>query len=199
LQTGRYLRVLIGGAVSPRHEPLLDQLDRDYRLKSSRAADGFIPGEGSAYCILEREATAKARQAPIFAVVEGVGVSDEPNPRAAGRPTAAVGLSQAVRQAAGGDVKPSGWAITDFNGERWRAKEWGLTLTRLGDTLGHDLVHWHPAASFGDLGAATMPALVCVAVDAWTKRYAPAKTALLLGTSDGSARSAILLSAPDGI
>jgi 3-oxoacyl-[acyl-carrier-protein] synthase-1 len=74
--------------------------------------------------------------------------------------------------------------------------DWGHAVVRLRgqfDAFAEPVV-WYPAASFGDVGAASGLAGVCVAARAWERQYAPAAGALVVAASDGGERAAIALS-----
>jgi len=53
-----------------------------------------------------------------------------------------------------------------------------------------------PMQSLGDIGAATLPAMLVLAEDAFRMGYAIGTSALLLTGSDGTRRAAILVEAP---
>jgi 3-oxoacyl-[acyl-carrier-protein] synthase-1 len=90
------------------------------------------------------------------------------------------------------------WPIVDQNGEVFRASDWGCSLVRLraADGLAEEGVNaWYPAASFGDVGAASGAVATCIAVEAHTRRYAPLPHALILTSSDGPSRAGCVVSA----
>ena len=58
----------------------LRDLDHSGRLKSERNLDGFIPSEGAAAMLLEHIESAQARGVDIRALVEGIGLAEEPHP-----------------------------------------------------------------------------------------------------------------------
>ena len=88
--------------------------------------------------------------------------------------------------------------ITDQNGESYRAMEWGNTMVRLtarSQTFAEPLL-WYPAASFGDTGDASGAVSLYMSSCAFERGYAPAKTVVVISSSDGPSLAAVLLKAP---
>lgn len=197
-------QVLIGGVDTFVDAAEVERLDRGFRLRSSRAADGHMPGEAAAFVLLERADDARARGTHTLAEVRSYGYADEPHPLGHERPSAAEGQSNAIRNLLaratrhGRPAGPPAWIVSDQNGERHRAKEWALTSTRLAHEFAVTPEIWHPAASFGDSGAATGALHAALVSEAWSRRGAPAREALLIASSDGPARAAVLLASPGG-
>ncbi len=204
LRAGERELCVVGGAETFLDPEALGALDRGFRLRSERAADGYLPGEAAAFVVLETVEHARARGAQPLARVAGYGLADEPHPLGDDTPCAAVGLCDAVRQAAGratrdaGGMAPAAWLVSDQNGERHRAKEWALALSRLNALLDPALETWYPAQSFGDAGPATVPLLAAMTTETLARDEAPAREALLVASSDGPARAALLLRAAGG-
>lgn len=204
LRSGERTLCVVGGADTFLDPEAIEALDRGFRLRSERAADGYLPGEAAAFVVLETVEHARARGAQPLARVAGYGLADEPHPLGDETPCAAVGLCDAVRQAAGratrdaGGMAPAAWVVSDQNGERHRAKEWALALSRLTALFDPSLETWYPAQNFGDAGAATVPLLAAMTTETLARDEAPAREALLVSSSDGPARAALLLRAAGG-
>lgn len=205
LRSGACQIAIVGGVETFLDPQRLDFLDRNFRLKSSRAPDGYIPGEAAVFCVLEMREAALRRGARPLATLASVVLADEPAPQSPDEPPTATGLCDAVRRALemaasqDGAARASGWVLSDFNGERRRAKEWALALTRLNSALGDDVTLWHPAESFGDVGAASVPLLVSIAATAYRRGVAPRPTALVLASSDPGPRCALLVTGSQGL
>lgn len=201
LRAGERECCIVGGAETFLDPDAIAELDRAFRLRSERSADGYLPGEGAAFVVLETAARAAARGAAPLATLAGYGLADEPRPLGSDEPCRAEGLCDAVRQAVeragrgGAKVARAAWAVSDQNGERHRAKEWALAATRLHELLDPELQLWHPAGSFGDTGPASGPLLATMVAETFRRGAAPAPAALLLASSDGPARGALLLAA----
>ncbi len=192
---------LLGGVSTFLNTEALDQLDRRMSLRGARSIDGRTLGEAAAFCILEYASHAERRGAKPLLAIHSVGLAEEPYPHGSTEPSIATGLCDAVRNVVqpageGRRMPPSGWVLSDFNGERHRAKEWGLTLTRVHREIGSDVQLWHPAESFGDVGSATVPMLLDMAALAYTEGEALQPSALILASSDGPTRAAVLAGSP---
>jgi 3-oxoacyl-[acyl-carrier-protein] synthase-1 len=86
-----------------------------------------------------------------------------------------------------------------MNGEAWRADEWSYAYVRTGKRYASPLNHKHPAAQWGDVGAATGPLLVGVAALDLGRYYSSPRTALLWAASDlDTLRSACLIRGAQG-
>lgn len=191
-------RCLIGGIDTFADPDVLDALDRDFRLKGKRSPDGYVPGEAAAFLVVEREDRARARGAAPLATIETVALAEEPHPLGDKKPSTAEGLSEVVRSAAKrapADRKGQlpAWVLSDQNGERHRAREWAIVMTRANRLFDGDVRLWHPADCLGDSGPASLPLLVALALVAWRNDRAPLDSALVLASSDGPARAGVLL------
>lgn len=197
LHEGACERALIGGVDTFADQEVMDALDRGFRLKSSRSPDGYAPGEAAAFVVIEREDRARARGATPLATLDAVALAAEPRPLGHEKPSAADGLSEVLRAAAkraGG--KPGAlprWVLSDQNGERHRAREWAIVLTRHRPLFEDDVRLWHPADALGDTGPAALPALMALAIASWRNRRAPRDAALVLASSDGPVRAGVLM------
>jgi hypothetical protein len=193
---------VVGGVDTYVGEETLVWLEATGRLKTPDMPAGLQPGESAALFVLQPEKDARiAGRAPLC-FVEEVRASEEPHGlltglSPTGEGTAAVlgGLSSNPKFA---PAHP--WVILDSSGEQYRAQEWGNALVRI--VADHpefqEVEDWYPAVSFGDTGAASGAVAVCVAAAAFARGYAPAESAYLVSTGDGSSRVGVALSGPEG-
>jgi 3-oxoacyl-[acyl-carrier-protein] synthase-1 len=86
-------------------------------------------------------------------------------------------------------------AVTDLNGELGRSMRWGTALTMLEGELRH-LQLVCPAESFGEIGAASGPASVCVAAGAFARGYSPSSHTFVVSMDDCGTSGAILVQRP---
>ena len=199
LRAGERSCCVVGGADTFLDPDAIAALDKSFRLRSERSADGYLPGEGAAFVVLETAGHAAGRGVKPLATLAGYGLADEPRPLGSDEPCMAEGLCEAIRQTAGraarggAKVPPAAWVMSDQNGERHRAKEWALTVTRLHELLDSALELWHPAESFGDTGPASVPLMAAMAAETFRRDAAPAASALIVASSDGPARAGLLL------
>ena len=120
----RHEVVVVGGIDSYFDPDVLDHLDEDLRLHGPATENGFIPGEGSAFLLLTRGATAGRFER--LGHVLSTAVEHEPRPWGSDKPCLALGMTQAIKRAAaglGGDARIP-WALTDVANERHRVEEW---------------------------------------------------------------------------
>jgi len=186
---------IVGGVDSFINDESLDWLDEAYRLKSERNKDGFIPGEGAAFFVMECLENAVERKANILGIVRGIGGGFEENAIFADKPNKSEGLSKAFIKAAEttADNSPIEWVVCDLNGESFRSKEWGIAFSRLGKLFGNVIQVEHPADCLGDTGAASGAVSIAVAARAFEREYAPRNKVLLWSSSDHGERSAVIL------
>jgi 3-oxoacyl-[acyl-carrier-protein] synthase-1 len=189
---------LVGGLDGLLGPAAIPELDRRSKLRTDRAPGGLIPGEGSAFVVLERLDDAKRRRAAPLATLEGTGRGTEPVPLDGPEPSRGDGATRAVAAALAAGA-PAGritdvW--TDLNGERNRALEWALVETR---ALASQPAGWRrrePASIVGDLGAAAAPLLLALAVETIRKTRGAGGAALVCAASDRGERAAAVLGAP---
>jgi 3-oxoacyl-[acyl-carrier-protein] synthase-1 len=195
LAEGRVPRCVVAGVESALDAAFCAALDADGRLKHEASANGRVPGEEASAVLLEPLAGAAERGARVLAALGPVGTSRDV-PREDGAPSDGAALTAAVRSACGTDGAPLRWVAADLNGERGRAREWGLVAVRLRDLLGEVPHLWHPADCRGDVGAASAVSLLAAGARAFGRGYAPADRCLIWSASDGGERAAVMLTAP---
>lgn len=193
LTSGEVQSCIVAGVDSYLSVDRLALLDDGYRLKSERNVDGFCPGEAAAALFLETPR--HRRSGAPRATIAAIGLGLEPEPMASDKVSTGAGLCEALRGALPADTSPD-FLLCDLNGESYRAFEWGVAQARLGarlEGLGRAVM---PARSVGDVGAATGPLLISVAVEAFERGWAPGHEALIFTASEGSLRGAARLTAP---
>jgi len=167
-------------------------------LKTEAEATGFLPGEGAAFFLLEREADSADRRLRV--AVEAVGTSEDESHWLGASPPTGIGLASAIEQclgSLGADAHTEiGVVVSDLNGEERRALEWGYCLVRLQPRypLGHARV-WLPAMSFGETGCASGPIAVCTAVRGLDRGYAGTQRIAVVLSSESGHKAALCLRA----
>jgi 3-oxoacyl-[acyl-carrier-protein] synthase I len=180
------------------------------RLFDGKNLDSFIPGEGAAFVLLTRPRTAKRAHLPMLAHVDVTATGQEPGSMFADAPCTGQGLTQAMRTAtlhlpAGG--RRLEWLLGDLTNESYRTTEFQLALPRAVAPGGLDSGgrEYQPIAAeevqmdflplrFGDLGAATLPTAAVIASQAFIRGASAASGCLLVASSEGADRGAVLLS-----
>jgi 3-oxoacyl-[acyl-carrier-protein] synthase-1 len=186
--------VLVGGVDSLIDLYVLGTLDMQGRIRNEINSDGFSPGEGAAFLLLTREATAAKQGVKPLARVLGYGQGFEPGHLYADEPYLGEGLAACLAAlfAETPPPKPVGCVFSSFNGERYWGKEFGVARLRNSTLFAPDHPMEHPAECFGDLGAAHGPALAALAVHGIQQGYRR-EPCLVYASSDYGDRAAILL------
>ena len=197
LRAGEIDVALIGGLDAPLDPARIAELNRLSKLRTDRAPGGAIPGEGSAFLVVERLADARRRGARFAAAVESVARDAEPVPFDGTRPGRADGATRAVARVL--SAAPSARRVAeiwcDLNGERGRALEWGFLETRALAALGAAR-RLTPAAFVGDLGASSGALLLALAAFALRAPRGAGEAALVCGASERGERAAAVLATP---
>lgn len=195
LGEGRVPRAIVAGVDTGLEPAHCAALDAAGLLKHEASPNGRSPGEEASAVLLEPAAGAAERGARALAAVGAVGTARE-TPAEDGAPSDGSALTEAVRSACGADGAAFSWVACDLNGERARAREWGLVSVRLRTLLAEVPHLWHPADCRGDVGAATATSLLAAGARAFGRGYAPADRCLVWAASDTGERAAAVLGAP---
>ena len=168
-------------------------LERKLVLTTTNS-DGRIPGEAAAAVAL---ALGAGLGTPRLAI-RAVGHGEEAQRRDTGRPPRGDGWTKATKEAlaAGGlTMATVGCRQVDCAGDQDGFREAALALSRVQRERTAEAPMLTPMQSLGDIGAATLPALLVLAEDAARIGYAIGSSALLLTGSDDTRRAATLVEA----
>jgi 3-oxoacyl-[acyl-carrier-protein] synthase-1 len=172
-------------------------LDGEARILGPRVMDGFIPGEGAAFFVLQEASASPASNASGTPVhVKGVATVADDGHRYGSAPALGEGVSNAIEQLRGalqGGEQPVASTFAAFNGENFEAKLWGVARLRHSDFFTPAMVIQHPADSIGDTGAASGAILTALAAFAVSKGQRES-SALVWAASDHETRGCALLS-----
>jgi len=191
LAQGELKSALVGGVDSYLFRSWLAPLDQDYRIKSSRSPAGFTPGEGAGFLLLEPDGQPQKRNAAVQARIKGYASGKT----VATVPGLDVSLPETLSPLLDQEPRPP-VIICNLNGETNRMKEWGYAVTRLGTKLGDPVLLEHPAASFGDIGAASGAVLAGLAPHFLAREHQGSSSAIVWTASDNGEKSAVLMSVP---
>jgi 3-oxoacyl-[acyl-carrier-protein] synthase-1 len=174
-------------------EETLDWLQGAGRLKCDGAPAGLQPGEAGVAILLQASALDGTPRPAT--TIRSVATGAEPRSYASGRVSVGEGLCDVLARASRDVSLERAWIVSDHNGETFRATEWGSTLVRLRAVhpAFAQATFWHPAASFGDTGAASALVSVAVAARAFARAYNAAELALVGSASDTGERGALAL------
>jgi 3-oxoacyl-[acyl-carrier-protein] synthase-1 len=196
MQQGRLTQAVIGGVDSLVEPERLTQLLSEGRLKTDENAVGLIPGEASAFFLVESPLQTRRRKAEVLAWLEAPGVAHEPVSPASGQPCNGLGLGQAISTTLAGLTDRgahTGLILCDLNGELYRAEEFSKMVPRALHHLQQPWRLWHPADCIGDTGAASSAISVCVGARALARGYAGTDNVLVCASSDEGLRGSVYL------
>jgi len=169
-------------------------------LKTQDNPVGFIPGEAAAFVLLERVDRAAGSAGKVCATITATASAEDGNAEFSDNGPKGMATAQSILDVLGQDAedaKSLGLLVCDLNGTERRAADWGHALVRLHnagpDSRVGELPLWIPAASFGEIGAATGFVGLCLVVRAFQRAYAPANVALLSLASPEGNRGALLV------
>jgi 3-oxoacyl-[acyl-carrier-protein] synthase I len=183
--------VIVAGVDSYLHHATLEAYHAAKRLVTRSNADGFLPGECAAAIAISAEPPSEGSLACV-----GIGWGREPSATDAAAPHVADGLTAAYRDAlakAALGFESIDYRITDASGEQRAAKEAALVLTRVMRTRKAALPMWQPAECVGHIGAAMVPLMLALALDASREGYAPGPGVLCHVTDEAGLRAALVL------
>ncbi len=196
IRSGEIDICLVGGVDSYDHDDTLDWLDELEQLNSKVNKWGFVPGQAAGFVLLSSQPFANKHNLPNLGEVLSVSLARENNLIKTESVCVGEGLSQAVRQVLsmmGGEEKAIHQTICDLNGERYRATEFGYTLTRTGDRFLDPGQYTAPADCWGDVGAASAPLFISLAVAAAQKEYSAGPNTLIWASSESGERGAAII------
>jgi 3-oxoacyl-[acyl-carrier-protein] synthase-1 len=166
------------------------------RLQLPGNANGFIPGEAAA-AVLCTAAAGPLRLSGYGLAREAAYIynqqADEPGED---RPLRGDGMTSAYRQAldaANVDLAHVDYRISDLIGEQYWFRQSALAHMRLerGRSAFQDL--WSPGENMGNVGAAVVPIMLGMALQAVRKGYAPGSPVLIEASGDDGACGAAVL------
>jgi 3-oxoacyl-[acyl-carrier-protein] synthase-1 len=194
MQEGRCTRVVVAGADTFLVSATLAAYDEADRLLRPDNSNGFIPGEAAGAVLLGL--SQQDLETPLLCC--GLGFAREPASWGSGKPLRAEGLVQAIRAAlaeAGLALKDCDHRIADVSGEQYRFKEAALAITRLLRDRKVLFSLWHPADCIGEVGAATLPAMLAMLYWGARKDYLPGPIFLGHLGNDDDKRAAFIAQA----
>lgn len=195
LESGEINFCVVGGVDSYLFEQRLDLFDSEWRIRSDRNVDGFIPGEAAVMLILETNEHAKARGITPISKVNAIASGEEPETITSQKASTGSGLTEAITGVLQQTNNESGYKTVycSLNGESYYAFEWGIQLSRLNKAFENMSNLVHPAENCGDIGAATGGLLIACAAKAFQHGYNEGDQSLLWTSADSGQRMALSL------
>lgn len=191
---------LIGGLESYLEPETLEWLEECDQLHSAgefNNAWGFVPGEAAGFCLLASQKAVQRHNLSASARVIAAATAREKNLIKTETVCLGEGLTTAFKQVLQAlpmpDIKIDE-IICDMNGEAYRAEEFGFATVRASKYFIDVSDFVAPADCWGDIGAASGPLFVALAMAAWRKSYAKGPYTLLWTSSESGERSVAILS-----
>ena len=168
---------------------LLELVEAD-RLLTADNPDGVVPGEAAACLVVS------AAREQSLGVVRGIGSAEELATPDSPIPLRGQGIRKAARLAleeARLDLHQIDFRISDAAGESYAFKEQSL-LTSMLRSRKMEFPLWLAASQLGDIGVAAGLVSLIMATCAFAYGYAPGPIAIILASSVGCSRTAVVYS-----
>jgi 3-oxoacyl-[acyl-carrier-protein] synthase-1 len=194
----RRLDIALVLGVDSYYDPdVLEGLFQEQRVLDSDWRDSFVPGEAASAVLLARPDVARQLGLAAIAEIESVGTNEEVATIENDVGNLGLGLSRpavAICKKMKQEKRKLCWWISDMTGETFRVQELQVAWPRAAhlvmgpqDTI--DVLPTH----LGDIGAATMPTSLCLAIEGLRRGSPRGDHALITGSSALGARGVILV------
>jgi 3-oxoacyl-[acyl-carrier-protein] synthase-1 len=196
IRTGRAEVCIVAGVDSYLDLKTLEWLDENKQLATSYHRGAFFPGEGAGAIAVASDALVRRFRLESLAVIRGIGIATETKKIKTDTVCLGEGLTESVKKAVMPLRLPQeavDGIICDINGERYRSEEWGFVILRLPDAMVDPTDYDLPASCWGDMGAASAPLFLAIAVTAGKRKWAKGKRYLIWNSSEGGQRAAAVL------
>ncbi len=186
LRRGEALFCLVGGADSWLSPERLEAVDYAGDLHSVNFSWGFTPGEGAGFCVVTTGEM--ARRCGLVPLAELLAVATAQETKLMGTKTVCLGegLTTAFRGVLSAGLAPAqriAHCYCDFNGETYRAEEYGFSICRTREGFEDPGSFTAAAQAWGDVGAASGPLSLILPLAAWSRGYAKGPVTLAFGSS----------------
>lgn len=191
----------IAGGVDSCFDPArISLLESKNRLKTPDNSFGFIPGEAAGFVLVTTIQKAKHYKLPILADIVAISTTNEENTIDKDTVCTGEGLTKAMDEVLQ-HISPEyqvNQIFCDLNGERYRSDEYGFAYLKNRKYFNSPDDFIAPSNHWGDIGAATAPNLINLAIEAGQKKYSKGPYNLVWTSSDAGERSALLLKLQGG-
>ncbi len=202
LEAGQIDLALVGGVDSYYDPEVMQALILDRRVLCADQLDAIVPGEGASFALLATSRQLRAHGLPRLCRLQTISAGEEPRSMGSRAPCMGQGLSATALPAADRlreERRSLGWILGDVTNEDYRAHEFQLAFPRIVRNVvpGEIALEFLPMA-MGDLGAATVPTALALAAEGFTRGDPESESCLLLASSIGQDRGAVLASKTEG-
>jgi 3-oxoacyl-[acyl-carrier-protein] synthase-1 len=186
---GKTKACLIGGIDHYLTPETMTWLDKNEQLLTEANPWGFVPGEGAGFCLLASSDLLEQLKCQTLGQVASMALAHEKNLIKTDTVCLGEGMTAAIRET----MQPFHEhktqiddIICDLNGEPYRAEELSYALLKTGEHLKTPDNIKIPMDCWGDVGAASGPLYVILAIMAGQKGYAKGlHTMILTGSESG--------------
>lgn len=196
ISDGKLGGCVVAGADSYVHPDTLAWLDRHGGFMSASNRNGFPPGEAAGACVIGSQTFAARCSLPLRAEIEAAATAIETNIPGSGKVCVGDGLSTALREVFAALQSPREQITAtycDINGQRHRNEEMVYTLLRTQEAFVDANEYQCPADCWGDVGAASGPLFISLALCADERGYSSGNLPLIWAASENGYRTALLL------
>jgi 3-oxoacyl-[acyl-carrier-protein] synthase-1 len=186
---------VVGCIDSLLRDSTLNWFEQAGRLKSASCGrqHGLIAGEAVCFMIIEDPARARQAGRPVLARITGLGLAEDPEPRALSESGSGAGLSEACRAAWSGKFdRGISTVFGDLNGENRRAMEWCTAERRCFSGKAPYRLFWTPANCYGDIGAASGAVMAAVAAQGFSRTWLQGPVLIFCSDDHGSCGAMVL-------
>lgn len=191
--------VIVAGGVESYIDPrTIEWLENQKRLKCTSNRYGFIPGEAAAFCLLSTQTFAEKNDLPVKARIRAISTAKETALPGSDTPVTGKALTQVLCDVLTSlpEEKTVAEIFCTLSGLRPEAEEFAYSLYRIGKFLDKPGEYSSVAGYWGDIGAASAPALIGYAVEKTALGYGEGPYNLVFTQSPEGSRSAVLLEIP---
>lgn len=174
----------------------LEWLDTNRQLANAYNRGAFFPGEGAGAVVIVGTDMLQRYKLKSLGILRSVAVSKEENRIKTDTLCLGEGLTECVKEIVKSLRLPEqtiDGVICDINGERYRAEEWGFVILRCAEAFVDPTDYDQPASCWGDVGAASGPLFIGLAVTAGKGGYAKGNRYMIWNSSESGHRAAALL------
>lgn len=186
LRKGEAQLCLVGGADSWLDPERLQAIDVAGRLHSVNLSWGFTPGEGAGFCLVATGAAVRRLGLNPLAELSSVATAQETKLMGTKTVCLGEGLTAAFREvlkAGQGLAQRVAHCYCDFNGETYRADEYGFTICRTRAAFDDPGSFTAAAECWGDVGVASGPLALTLPLAGWSRGYAKGPVTLAWSSS----------------
>jgi len=177
---------------------MLEALQQLGLLGSEVNPGGIIPGEAAACILLEKHKDINQSELKTLGIIETPFTRVSSNHRFSDNPPDPLALTTVIKNAIGSSPSPE--LIKELigvnNGDRYRSSEISTTLVALStqNVFTVNPVHVSACEAFGEIGAASLGVLICMAVCGFERGYIQGPKVLLWMVSDDGKKGAVIIS-----